>query len=64
MAAAFPVGSAAAFAYARIIIGLTTPRVEACLPVARSYQPVPTKAVARSRPNFAGLSMTSSSASS
>ena len=52
MAAAFPVGSAAAFAYARI---------ESGLPVARSlsYQPVSTKAVARSRANFAGLSMTS-----
>jgi hypothetical protein len=78
MAAAFPVGSAAAFAYARIIMRLTARgsskhstghgpfRIEPNFPVARtfSYQPVPTKAVARSKANFAGLSRTSSSASS
>jgi hypothetical protein len=77
MAAAFPVGSAAAFAYARIINKadrletLEAPnrhgplRIAPNFPVARSlsYQPVPAKAVARSRPNFSGLPMTSSSAS-
>ena len=57
MAAAFPVGSAAVFAYGRI---------ESGPPVARSlsYQPVSTDAVARSRANFSGLSMRSNSASS
>jgi hypothetical protein len=64
MAAAFPVGSAAASAYARIIIRLTAPRIFEMLARSFFYQPVPTKAVARSRANVAGLSMTSSSASS